>query len=346
MVTLRLRFVVSDRDRHGNVRYYFRRKGEKKVRLHGVPGSKEFMDAYDRALSTKNPLGTATVRSFGRGSFGFVCQAYYASAIFGKLDVQTRSWRRRVLEEICSEYGTYPIAGLQARHVRKLRNQKSEFPSASDARLKALRALFKFALEEELVDADPTIGVKSLPHQTEGHHTWTSEEIAQFEARHPIGTKARLAMALMLYTACRRGDVIRLGPQHVHDGRLNYRQMKNRKRKPNDLSIPVHEDLKRIIDETPRKHMTFLVTEYGKPFSVAGFGNWFREKCDEAGLKHCSAHGLRKAAAAYLAECGATTLQIMAITGHRSIAEVERYTREAGRTKLADGAMAKFKPRT
>ena len=154
------------------------------------------------------------------------------------------------------------------------------------------------------------------------------------------------AMALMLYTACRRGDVTRLGPQHVQDGRLNYRQMKNRKRKPNDLSIPVHEDLKRIIDETPRKHMTFLVTEYGKPFSVAGFGNWFREKCDEAGLKHCSTHGLRKAAAAYSAECGATTLQIMAITGHRSIAEVERYTREAGRTKLADGAMAKFKPRT
>ena len=143
--------------------------------------------------------------------------------------------------------------------------------------MKGLRALFKFALEEELADADPTIGVKSIPHQTEGHHTWTSEEIAQFEACHPIGTKARLAMALMLYTACRRGDVIRLGPQHIQDGRLNYRQMKNRKRKPNDLSIPVHDDLRRIIDETSRKHMTFLVTEYGKPFSVAGFGNWFRE---------------------------------------------------------------------
>jgi integrase/recombinase XerD len=124
-------------------------------------------------------------------------------------------------------------------------------------------------------------------------------------------------MALMLYTACRRGDVTSLGPQHIQDGRLNYRQTKNAKRRPNDLSIPVHEDLRRIIDETPRKHMTFLVTEFGKPFSVAGFGNWFREKCDEAGLKHCSAHGLRKAAAAYLAECGATTLQIMAITGHR-----------------------------
>jgi integrase/recombinase XerD len=346
MVTLHLRFVVSDRDRHGNVRYYFRRKGEKKVRLHGIAGSKEFMDAYDNALSLKYPLGATTVRAFDRGSFGYVCQLYYSNAIFRKLNVQTQSWRRRVLEEICRQYGAYPIAGLQARHVRKLRNQKSEFPSAADARLKALRALFKFALEEELVDSDPTIGVKSLPHHTEGHHTWTSEEIAKFEARHPIGTKARLAMALMLYSACRRGDVIGLGPQHIQDGRLNYRQMKNAKRKPNDLSIPVHEDLRRIIDETPRKHMTFLVTEFGKPFSVAGFGNWFREKCDEAGLKHCSGHGLRKAAAAYLAECGATTLQIMAITGHRSIAEVERYTREAGRTKLADGAMAKFKPRT
>ena len=228
----------------------------------------------------------------------------------------------------------------------KTSKSKVGVPERVGCEVEGSATLFKFALEEELVDADPTIGAKALPRQTEGHHTWTSAEVAQFEARHPIGTKARLAMALMLYTACRRGDVIRLGPQHVQDGRLNYRQIKNQKGKPNDLSIPVHEDLKRIIEETPRKHMTFLVTEYAKPFSVAEFGNWFSEKCDEAGLKHCSAHGLRKAAAAYLAECGATTLQIMAITGHRSIAEVERYTREAGRTKLADGAMAKFKPRT
>jgi len=81
MVTLRLRFVVSDRDRHGNVRYYFRRKGEKKVRLPGVPGSKEFMDAYALAFAsvTSRPaIGKFELRS----SFGFLCKG-----IFPKPDV-------------------------------------------------------------------------------------------------------------------------------------------------------------------------------------------------------------------------------------------------------------------
>src|SRR5271155_2772500 len=88
------------------------------------------------------------------------------------------------------------------------------------------------------------------------------------------------------------------------------------------------------LDATPRQHLTFLTTEYGRPFTEAGFGNWFRDRCNEAGLKNCSAHGLRKASAKHLAECGATTLEIMSITGHRSLAEVERYTREAGQKTL------------
>ena len=71
-------------------------------------------------------------------------------------------------------------------------------------------------------------------------------------------------------------------------------------------------------------HMTFLVTEFGKPYSVAGFGNRFRDWCDQAGLKHCSAHGLRKALATELANNGATAHEIMAVTGHQSLAEVER----------------------
>ena len=90
-------------------------------------------------------------------------------------------------------------------------------------------------------------------------------------------------------------------------------------------------------------HLTFLVTEFGKPHSPNGFGNKFKDWCREAGLPHCSAHGLRKAAAARLAERGATAHEIMAITGHQSLEEVERYTRAAQRRTLADSAMAKLK---
>jgi integrase/recombinase XerD len=157
-------------------------------------------------------------------------------------------------------------------------------------------------------------------------------------------SKARLAMALMLYTACRREDAVRLGPQHIKNGRLKYRQAKNEHRaNPVDIDIPVHPDLAEILNAEKSGHMTFLITEYGKPFSANGFGNKFRVWCNQAGLRHCSAHGLRKATATRLAERGATPHEIMSITGHKSLEEVERYTREAQRRVLADSAMAKLK---
>jgi integrase len=126
-------------------------------------------------------------------------------------------------------------------------------------------------------------------------------------------------------------------------GRLRYTQAKNEHRKPVEMDIPVHPDLAAAIEATPSNNLTFLVTEYGKPFSVAGFGNRFREWCDQAGLPHCSAHGLRKATAARLAERGASPHEIMAITGHQTLQEVERYTRAAQRAGLADSAMERLR---
>jgi hypothetical protein len=104
----------------------------------------------------------------------------------------------------------------------------------------------------------------------------------------PLGSKAGLAMALLLYTACRREDVVRFGPQHLRNGRLQYRQANNEHRNPIDIDIPVHPDLLKVVSETTTRHLTFLVTEYGKPFSV-GFGGKFHDWCNQAGLPHCSA---------------------------------------------------------
>jgi integrase len=206
-----------------------------------------------------------------------------------------------------------------------------------------LRALFAWAEEHEQADHNPVRGVKNVEHRSEGFHTWTIDEVAQFEIRHPIGTKARLAMALLLYTAGRREDAVRLGPQHIRGSRLQFVQAKNEHRSPVSVDIPVHPDLAQVIAATLLTgHSTFLVTEYGKPFSPAGFGNRFREWCDQAGLPHCSAHGLRKAAATRLAECGASPHEIMAITGHRTLEEVERYTRAVQKSGLADTAMTKL----
>jgi integrase/recombinase XerD len=283
MVKIRLRYVVEDMDRHGNPRLYFRRKGQPKVRLPGLPGSDEFMTAYKAALSATGGGAQHRLRA-AKGSFGCLCLAYYASATFKALDASTQSWRRRALDVVCERHGDKPVSLMQGKHVRMLRDELSDRPGAARNRLKALRALFRWAMEADEASHDPTRDVKAITYATKGHHTWTLEEVEAFESCHAIGSKARLAMAIMLYTTCRREDAVRLGPQHIRNGRIRYRQAKNEHRNPIDCDIPLHPDLAEVIAATPSAHLTFLVTEQGRPFTPAGFGNKFREWCNRANL--------------------------------------------------------------
>jgi integrase len=189
---------------------------------------------------------------------------------------------------------------------------------------------------------DPTRNVKAIRVRSDGYHSWSDAEIAQFERRHPVGSRARLALALLLYTGQRRSDVVRMGRQHIKHGMLRVRQVKTGA----ELVLPVHPTLATVIADTAADNMTILTTAFGKPCTAAGFGNWFREQCNAAGLPHCTAHGLRKAAARRLAEAGCTEHEIAAITGHASLREVARYTKAADQKKLAMAAMAKIRGRT
>ena len=151
----------------------------------------------------------------------------------------------------------------------------------------------------------------------------------------------------MLYTGASRADAVRLGWHSIRQTdsgpRLEYSRRKTRRQAdPIRVSIPVHPDLAEVLDACDPGTFTFLQTAQGAGRSAAGLGNKMREWCDVAGLTECSAHGLRKACARRLAEAGATAHEIMAITGHKTLAEVERYTRAALREGMADSAMAKL----
>ena len=340
---VKLKWVLRDKDRHGNVRYYFRKdRTRPMVRLRGEPDSPEFLQAYNAALA-----GEASERKVARRlseeALEWLCRRYYESAAFYQLDVSTQRRRRRLLEEVCSKHGDKPYAKLEEKHIRALRDEKMKTPEAANHRLKALKQLFKFAKESGFVEKNPTLDVTKLKSSGTGWHSWTDAEVEQFEKRHPVGTKARLALALLLYTAQRRSDVVLMGRQHIRDGWMTLTQQKNRVRNPVTVSIPVIPELRDVIEKSPTGNMTFLVTEFGKPFTVAGFGNWFRDRCNEAGLPHCSAHGLRKAAATRLAEKGCSAKEIMAITGHKTLAEVQRYIDAAERKILAEAAMKKLR---
>jgi integrase len=216
-----------------------------------------------------------------------------------------------------------------------LMDRKADKPGAANNRKKYLSAMFGWAVRQHHMKSNPARDAERASYATDGFHTWTVDDVRQFEQRHPIGTKARLALALLLFTGARRGDVVTFGRQHVKDGTLRYVPRKTRYKRMTASEKPIAPALAEVINATPTGDLTFLVTEYGKPFTAAGFGGWFRERCDEAGLPHCTAHGLKKAGATIAAENGATDRQLMAMFDWSTSAQANAYTAAANRKRLA-----------
>jgi site-specific recombinase XerD len=129
---------------------------------------------------------------------------------------------------------------------------------------------------------------------------------------------------------------------HIDGGTIEVVQQKTGQEDSDEkLVIPVHRNLQRELGLAKRRHVVILATAFGQPFTVKGFGNFMSDAIRAAGLPaKCKAHGLRKAAARRLAEAGCTAKQIQALTGHRSLEEVERYTRKADQKRLARQAVA------
>jgi len=341
----RLKYAVEDTDRHGNVRLYFRREGGK-VRLRGPLGSPEFLANYKAAANPKTPRKPRTLNPGGLtpGTFKWLCAQYYKSALWAELAPGTQKTRRAILERFAEHKGSgdKPFKMMLPRHIRGRRDEMMATPEAANTMIKVLRQLFRFAVRYDHHDTNPAADVELLKSSSEGYHSWTLAEIEQYEVKHPIGTTARLALALALYTGQRRSDLVQFGKQHVRDGWLIFTQHKGRARHPVKLEIPIIPALQAIMDAGPTGDLTFLVSKQGRAFTNNGFGNRVREWCDDAGLPNCSIHGLRKAAAARLAEMGCTEFEIMAITGHQTSKEVTRYTKAASQKTRAEAAFRKM----
>ena len=339
--------LTRDVDRHGNTRWYVRTPAGPKVRLREEYNSAAFWQSYRDVMAgkVKAPPQIERVerKPFDKESLAWLCSQYYTSAEYKQLNARTRYVRRQVLDKFCAEDGEKPYKLLLPKHIRKRRDAKADKPESANTFIKALRQVFKYAVDNDYVVANPAQAVPYLKAKGDGHHTWTLDEVERFEKRHPIGTMARMALALMLYTGQRRSDAVLLGPKHAGGGWLHFTQFKGRERKPITLDIPIVPELQRIIDATACGKETFLLNGLGRPFTAAGFGNWFHDRCVEAKVPG-RAHGLRKAAATRLAELGSSEHEIMAITGHTTSKEVMRYTKAARQKVLAASAMARLKP--
>ena len=340
MTRIRLKYVNEYRDRHGRVRRYFRRRRGRSIPLPGLPGSIEFMAAYQAALAVVLPPPPSPKHVIA-GSLAAVAAGYLRSAEFANLSPSSQRSYRTALKPILAAHGhrlMRDLTKVAARHV--IEEIGAKRPGMANLTRAVLSKIAAYSIETGVRADNPFAGLK--PYRLGTYHTWTDAEIAQFERRWSLGTRERLAFALLLYTGQRGGDVVKMVRSDIVNGRIRVAQDKTRKGTTNELMIPIHPALERALKAGPVVGMQHIISDArGRP--LRRLTKLIAVAAKRAGLPaRCVAHGLRKAAVRRLAESGGTTKEIAAVSGHRSLAEIERYTARADQAGLARSAIAKL----
>ncbi|WBU64567.1 tyrosine-type recombinase/integrase [Paracoccus aerodenitrificans] len=331
----------SGRFPSGNVRFYYRPRGQKGIAMPDLPPyHPRFIEANYEAAGTDEPLRPRA----GSGSLALVVEGYLKSdAFLVGLAKGTRTVRRRMLDEIRARYGHGRVIYLRTKHVEV---DLSRFSGhARNNHLKTWRGFGKWLAETYNI-TDPTAGAKKAPvAQSDGIAPWSEDEIETYRSHWPIGTRERLAFELIFWTGARISDAVRPGQGNVdRDGWIVFRQQKTGGEVaiPFDRALPdfaygMETDLTFLhaaLKARNERHITWMTTFHGKSRSVKAAGQWFAAKARAAGVRGRSAHGLRKSRARALAEAEATSAQIGAWTGHESLSEIERYIRHFNKRKV------------
>ncbi|MDF2980934.1 MAG: site-specific tyrosine recombinase XerC [Devosia sp.] len=366
----RIKGLVKDTDRHGNDRYYLRIPGRKKVRLREPIGSDAFLEEVRCARLgipyRKDEPPPAEAKASPKalpGSLKWLSLEYLRRAC-ADLEPITISKKSSALTFICDTviagkeqvtYATLPYRLLAAEDCEHIRDLQRDEPNGANFKLKTISAMFKWAMTvrdgngQRLADHNPTLGVVRLSAASDGYHTWTRDEIATYRKHHAPRSQADLAFILFFFTGARCCDVARLGRQNLYEGpvrqddgtvitgkRLRVRPKKTRKQTAIEVDIPVPEPLVEAIEAIPKTQMVFLQSRNKRAYSDASLSNMMAAWCHQAGIPHCSAHGLRKAYSVLLAEGGTTPDQLKAMLGWSNTRTAEIYTRAAERRRLAD----------
>jgi integrase len=338
-------------------RYYLRIDGVRICRLPDDLNSEEFTSAYWKARKAARPaverVGEAKAASVvvKPNSFRWLCMEYMRSNAFITLDQSTQTRRRNIMESMWAEplsdkddrpFSDIPLPKLTVSHLEVLRDRKREAPFAADERLKVLRQVFDTKKDGKPITANIARLVDPFNEHSDGHETATPDDIAKFIEHHGTGSKAVLYIAIQMYTGFRVSDLAVLGPQHRRKDAFKLRLFKNRNRTPVDIDITIHPILEAVLATHTVTAMTYLVTEFGKPFSVKGLGNRISDWWRQAGMPHLTSHSVRKGLATDVAHNEATDSMLEAMFGWKDSKTSKIYTRNAEKARLARQTVEKI----
>lgn len=324
--------VTSFKDRHGKTRYRFRQKGKPSVYLHHTPGTPEFMAEY---LAAQNGVMPPPEERWAPFTYDALITSFYQSPRWIDSKPSTQKTYRSIIERFRAKNGHKDVRRVTTATIERKLGSMRETPAAANNLRKVLSRLHRHAIKLGWRQDNPVDATDNF-RTGKGFHPWSEEEIDAFDARWPFGTRERLAKELLLATAQRRSDALKVGPANRQGDELILHHSKN----DSGTHVPMGPDLLTALRAFPGGKTAYLETQFGQPFTSTGFYNWFKRACVKAGIPHCSPHGLRKATSRRLAEAGATVLEGRAVTGHKTDREFAKYAESANKRALAGKAMS------
>jgi integrase len=327
---IRMKYVERQTAK-GRKYYYYRRNAARWGRLHGEPGSTQWLADYHRIHATfKGNHNTAIPDSFDD-----VVTRYLSSPEYAALADNTRSIYRLYLDHARGVLGRFDIESIKRKHIRAYRDSMQDKPGKATLTIRIISALYDWAGEAMDVESNPAKGVK-LIKGGDGYQAWPEAAIERFlEAASP---ELAAVFLVGLYTGQRKGDVIALRWDAIEAGGLNFKQQKTK----TVLWVPIHPTLARVIESLPKRGTVMLTTTTGRAWTSSSLESAFKRCRKKAGCDGLQFHGLRKTAASKLAEVGCTTEEIKSITGHKSDQMAAYYAKGAEQKRKATNAMNKL----
>ncbi len=347
MRKLSLPYVYEFKDRHGKPRRYFRRNGVCRTMPDGMTAA---AGAYVEALKASEKAQPAHLPCpYPKGSFGALTYLYESTAHYRKeLAPTTRRELGYMIKRLRTAHGDKMVRQLTRDDVQRWQDELAERPGTANNMLRAMKVLMNFAVDKGWRDDSPLTRLREMKGGE--FRAWTDAEHERFRARWPLGTIQRRAYAIALHTGQRKGDLCRMLVNARNGGFIVVTQQKTGQ----TLTIPETDDLTLELDAMKTPGIMMLWKTGGGAFSLEHFGSMMRDAI-HAALDDVDAkgkvvratdavfHGLRNSASKRLADAGCSPHQIMAVTGHKTIRMVEKYTRQANQKRLASAAIVQLR---
>lgn len=316
--------------RKGRVYHYYRRDGRLHGRLRGAPGSTAFLSDYARIHDTYH----GSRGEDAENSFADICTRYMSSPEFRGLSDATKKSYMQMIEGLRRMFGPAQVSQITRAHVKAYRETLSGTPAKANISMSVMRVVMEWAVDAEIIAVNPATKIKAFKGGS--HDPWPEAVIARVLENAPAHLAH--AIALALYTGQRKGDLLKLRWSDVQDGWLVFTQQKTGAK----IEVPLHPQLRALLATIPKSAVTVLTTNKGRVWTPSNFDGVFKRSMGALDAQGWVFHGLRANAASRLRDAGCSDAEIASITGHKSMAMVQHYTRGADQRRLAEAAMAKL----